>query len=156
GGALLLSGVYFLLVSELLEWAVGATTEEVVCFGCGQPGWTAEREVFERRLGVFFAVEDGDAVIHLGPPEPVVSGSVADDMLAGDVLVVVVQGGVEWGLGGDVRDVPRRHRRAGAEIFLGGDLTVGSEVFTNGDLMRMAGVVVDVGSIGSHTTDPTS
>ena len=52
--------------------------------------------------------------------------------------------------------IPRRHVGAGAEISLGSDLVVGSEVSTNGDLMRIDGVVVDVGSIGSHTTDPTS
>lgn len=47
------------------------------------------------RFGVFFAVGDDDAVIHLGTPEVIVSITATDDVLAGDVLAVVVQRGVD-------------------------------------------------------------
>jgi hypothetical protein len=50
-----------------------------------------ECEVFEGGFGGFLAVEDGDAVIHLGSPEAVMGRAVTDYVLAGDVLTVPVQ-----------------------------------------------------------------
>ncbi len=75
-----------LLLSELSERTIAAATEEIVGFGWCESGWTPEREVFECRFGVFFAVEDGDAVIHLGPPEAVVGRPVTNDVLAATYL----------------------------------------------------------------------
>ena len=57
-------------------------------------------------------MEDGNAVIHRWSPEAVVGGSVADDVLAGNVLVVVVERGIECLCRGDLVDVSRRHGRA--------------------------------------------
>jgi hypothetical protein len=156
GGTVAVSGVNVALVGELLEWPVAAATEEVVCFGCGKSGWTAEREMLESRFGGFLAVEDGVAVIHLGTPEAVVGRAVTDNVLAGDVFAVVVQGGVEGVLSGDLSDEPRRHVGAGAEFVFRDDLTMFSEVFTNGALIRFSRVVRTVGSGVGHTLDPTS
>jgi hypothetical protein len=61
------------------------------------------------------AVKDGDAVIHLGPPEAVVGEAMIDDVLAGDVFAVVVQRGVEGLFGSDLIDIPRRQVGAGAK-----------------------------------------
>ncbi|GAA1341228.1 hypothetical protein GCM10009647_084810 [Streptomyces sanglieri] len=67
------NGMDLLLLSEFSEWSIATATEEIVCFGWSESGRAIECEVFERRFGVFFAVEDGDAVIHLGSPEAVMS-----------------------------------------------------------------------------------
>lgn len=59
-------------------------------------------------------------------------------------------------LGGDLGDVPRRHRCAGAELLFGGNHTVGWEILTNAAHIRRGGVVLAVGSVGGITTDPTA
>ncbi|WP_241432796.1 hypothetical protein, partial [Natrinema pellirubrum] len=113
--------VDLLLVGEVPERSVAASIEEIVGFGRSKPGGASEHEMLERGLGVFFAVEDGDAVIPLGSPEAVMGGTMADNVFASDVLTVMVQGGVEGVCRGNLVDIPRRHVGAGAELVFGGD-----------------------------------
>lgn len=107
-------------------------------------------------FGGFFAVKDGDAVIHFGSPEPVVRGAVTNDVLAGDVRSVVVQRGVEGVFTADLSDVPHRHVGAGEELFFRRNLIVGSQVSTNSSFMGLCRVVTSVRSGARHTIDRTS
>ncbi|WP_343161599.1 hypothetical protein [Natrialba sp. INN-245] len=155
-GVLPINGMNLLFFSELTKWTVAATTEKIVGFGWRESGWTPECEVFERRFGVFFAVEDGDVVIHLRSPETVMSSAVANNVFAGNVSAVVIQRGVEGIFGSDLIDIPRWHLGASAELFFGGDLAVGAEELTNSSLMRRGRIFIRVGSSIGHTIDPTS
>jgi putative transposon-encoded protein len=146
GGTVVVSGMDLAVVSELAEWAITTSVKTVVGFGGGEVGRTAEREVVEW-LGVFLAVEDGDAVVHRGSPEAIMGSSVTDDVLADDIFAVMIQRGVEDVSGSDLVDVPRRHIGAGAEVVPGGDFAVGSEELTNSALILISRVVLTVGSI---------
>src|SRR6056297_2664983 len=112
--------------------------------------------MLEGGFGCFLAVEDGDAVIHLRSPEPVVGRATADDMLAGDVVSVVVQRGVEGVFGSDLVDIPRRHVGAGEDFFFRRDLIVSSQVLSNSSFMSLNYVIASAGSGVGHTINPAS
>ena len=127
-----------------------------MCFSRCKSGLAAECEMLEGSFGCFLAVEDGDAVIHLRSPEMVMCRAMADDMLAGDVVSVVVQRGVEGVFGSDLVDIPRRHVGAGENFFFRSDLAVASQILTNSSLMRDGCIFTCVGLGARHTLNPTS
>ena len=82
--------------------------------------------------------------------------AMADDILAGDVVTVVVQRGVEGVFGSDLVDIPRRHVGAGEEFFFRRNLIVSSQVLANSSFMSLSRVVTSAGSGVGHTIDPAS
>jgi hypothetical protein len=80
-----------LFPSKLSTVLITVPFEEVSCFSRGETRLALEHEGFQGRFRGLFAVEDGGAVVHLGPPKALMVGAAADEIFAGNVGSVMIE-----------------------------------------------------------------